>query len=256
MPLDTIEPGAAPLGADLVPTREEDMVAQLPEALRTGHWYCDLHHAMFIILLNRAVRAARERRSRLTEHFVDTLTVYWLVHSLMEEEGMALQVGDGKTPVEEAEAHCRAHVGITKWWYAHVLAPFKAAPEDFAGLGEALRAFYDMVVAHIAEIDQGTYGAASPLSEDDRTLEVAHIALSGLPLSPLMPGCDDVLKALAPYMRQALSDRSMAPGAREPLRRLALAGHAEPLWRGGKGAFRDVFLKRYGTVTTGSRSAA
>lgn len=256
MPFDSLGPGAAPLGADLVLTREEDMVAQLPDALRTGHWYCDLHHAMFIILLNRAVKAAREGRGRLVEYFVDTLTVYWLVHSLMEEEGMALQVTDGKTSVDEAESHCRAHVGITKWWYAHVLEPFKTDPSDYATVGAGLRKFYDMVVDHIATVDQGTYGADSGLNEDDRTLEVAHIALSGLPLSPLMPGCDDVLKALAPYMRKALADRSMAPGAREPLRRLALAGHAEPLWRGGKGSFRDVFLQRHGTLGGRPRTAA
>ncbi|MFA7432016.1 MAG: hypothetical protein WCZ23_17815, partial [Rhodospirillaceae bacterium] len=180
------------------------LVSQLPDHLRTQHWYCDLHHAMFLILLTKGAEALNSGNRRLAEYFIDTVTVYWLVHSLMEEESMAGGRADNILSAELVERHTMAHVMITKWWHTNVLAPFKDGA-DAAFVQANVVKFYHMVIKHISEIDQLTFGVESGLTQREVTRMVKRLAESGLPLSPYMPGCRTLLDVLAPYMSQRLS---------------------------------------------------
>lgn len=220
------------------------IVRVLPAGLRTNHWYCDLHHSMFLILLSRAEDALINQKQSLSEHFIDTITIYWLIHSLMEEEGMALQFSRNVTPHADASAHAAAHVQITRWWNVNVLTPFKTGTASALHLRAALNRFFELVVKHITTMDQHSYGVNSPLTEHDISLEVAHIAESGLPLSPFMAGCSTLLSMLAPYMSKSLASRSISPLSTQPMKPLHLALTELPLWDGGKGAFRDMFVRQ------------
>lgn len=217
-----------------------DIVKQLPAELRTEQWYCDLHHALFLILLHDARRFVLEGQQLLAEYFIDTTTVYWIVHSLMEEEGMVFAMHQGDIAAEHAALHAQSHVSLTRQWFRTVLDPFKAggAPDEVA---DGLYRFYDNVVHHIATIDGDTYGAGA--GRDDRSIrrEVAHLAGSGLPLSPQMAGCDTLMTILAPRMKDLLAPRSLAPTWAGPMPKLLLLDWHQPLWSGDKGAFRDVF---------------
>lgn len=237
-----------------------ELVSSLPEDLRTNHWYCDLHHAMFLILLSRGTEALAARHHRLAEYFIDTLTVYWLVHSLMEEEGMAGARAEGTLDTDLVAHHTRTHVLITQWWHRNVLAPFKDGA-DHAFVQENMARFHGMVIRHIAEIDQGTFGTDSTLGPQDISRMIKRLAQSGLPLSPHMPGCGALLEILAPTMSRRLSDRVLGIGQAAPLGPLTLSDYSDRLWTGGKGAFRDVFVSRYLEVSariarTGRAAAA
>lgn len=225
------------------------ILRNLPASLRTNHWYCDLHHSMFLILLSRADEAMTNGKRHLCEYFVDTITIYWLIHSLMEEEGMALQISRGTTTEEQAAQHAAAHVAITRWWNANVLTPFKNGTASNLDMRTVLQAFFNRVVKHIETMDQHSYGVHSTLNERDISREVAHIASSGLPLSPFMPGCTSLLQTLAPYMQHELNQHTLAPASHNPLKPLNLTKTTSPMWDGGKGAFRDLFIRQYAPNT-------
>jgi hypothetical protein len=240
-----VEQLVSELGYDDATLDQTEIARSLPPELRTNHWYCDLHHSMFLILLSRADQALTEGRRPLAENYIDTLTIYWILHSLMEEEGMALQIQTDPSRRQHASDHAKAHVMITRWWRAQVLDPFKNGTASDDQTRRALRAFFKRVVSHIATMDQETYGTRSTLDERAISREVAHIATCGLPLSPFMPGCTDMLRSLAPRMRGSLSASALTPLAKEPLKPLALVSMAEPLWDDGKGAFRDIFTRQH-----------
>lgn len=226
---------------------QSKILRTLPADLRTHHWYCNLHHSMFLILLSRADDALLNQKRHLCEHFIDMVTVYWVIHSLMEEEGMAMQITRGITTQEHAAAHAEAHVKVTRWWNANVLVPFKNGTASNLQLRAALGRFFNLVVQHISTMDQQAYGTNSSLVERDISREVAHIAASGLPLSPFMAGSQNLMDTLAPYMRQMMGKSSIAPAAGSPLKPLKLVKSSAPLWNGGKGAFRDLFVRNHGT---------
>lgn len=220
---------------------------RLPEDLKTKHWYCDIHHAMFLILLERGSTAAAQENMELARYFVDTITVYWLVHCMVEEEGMALELSQGLISADTARAHAESHVGIAKWWNANVFAPLVEGRISGADLSAILKKFLGFVIKHITEVDQNSYGTGAGLGEEAMIHEMAHLGLSGLPLSPQMGGCAALARDLAPFMSQHISAASLPPSAQGPLKTLHLSGWTEPLWTGGKGAFRDVFIAKNGT---------
>lgn len=248
-----VEQLVSDLGYDNNTLDQTEIARSLPPELRTNHWYCDLHHSMFLILLSRADQALKESRRPLAENYIDTLTIYWILHSLMEEEGMALQIQADPSRREHASEHAKTHVLITRWWRANVLDPFKNGTASDEQTCRALRAFFKRVVTHITTMDQETYGTRSSLDERAISREVAHIATCGLPLSPFMPGCTDLLRSLAPRMRSSLAASALTPLAKQPLKPLALVSMNEPLWHGEKGAFRDIFTRLH--RSPGSRAA-
>lgn len=247
--------GLAPKTALL--STASDIGRRLPEDLKTQHWYCDIHHAMFLILLERGATAALSGNMALARYFVDTITVYWLVHCMIEEEGMALEMSLGLTSPDVARAHAESHVNIAKWWNSNVFAPLVEQRIGGPDLAAILKTFLGFVIKHITEVDQASYGTGASLGEEAMIHEMAHLGLSGLPLSPQMTGCAALARDLAPFMSQHINETSLPPSAQGPLKTLQLAAWPEPLWTGGKGAFRDVFISKNGVLRpTGKGTAA
>lgn len=225
------------------PGNDVAIAKALPENLRTNHWYCDLHHSMFLILLVNAATAMEENRPQLAKYFIDTVTIYWIEHSLMEEEGMALSLDADLVEAPSVERHARSHVGLTRWWWNAVVVPFDTEGTPPRIIRDALHKFYRMVIQHIQEFDQPTYGKESGHSDVSVCSEIAHLANSGLPLSPQMPGTHSLMQVLAPQMMKTMSTKSLADCAGQPGKPLNLTSNTAPLWTGGKGAFRDVLIK-------------
>lgn len=230
-------------------TPATDITKTLPAELRTEQWYCDLHHALFLILLHDARRFVLNGDKVLAEYFIDTTTVYWVIHSLMEEEGMAFALVHGEVAQDHVARHAQAHVALTRQWFRTVVEPFKAGAPA-AQTADGLHRFYDGVVHHIATLDRDTYGAGAERPKKAIRREVAHLARTRLPLSPQMAGCETLMGLLAPRMKATLAPRSVAPGWAAPLPELTLIGWTAPLWTGDKGAFHDIV-----TAKTATRAA-
>lgn len=189
----------------------------LPDHLRTGNWYCDLHHSMLIILAKRLKTACLQDRVISADYFIDNLTLYWVLHCLMEEDAIAQAVDRGLADTAVAAAHGKAHEVILRFWLDRVFMPFKgsAAP---ATLIYPVEVFYDRVLQHITDEDQGMYGTHSEISSADHQTIVARLAEGRLPLSPYMTGAVELLNRLEPRACGLLNVRSLAPSSKEPLR--------------------------------------
>lgn len=194
----------------------------LPSALRTGHWYCDLHHSMLIIMFERLVPALRNNEPIVSGYFVDTMTPYWLLHCLMEEEGFAHALAHGKVAQDLVDRHAAAHLRLLETWRDDVFMPFKMRSADTAALADAAQRYYSGVLRHIETFDQDTYGAASGHDAISRSREIAHIAQAGLPLSPFMAGAMNTTRQLAPDLAAALAPRPHQPHGTPP--KLAAGG--------------------------------
>lgn len=188
------------------------MTNQLPDHLRTDHWYCDLHHAMLVIMFKRLIPALRGGNRRQSAYFVDNLTMYWLLHCLMEEEGFAHAVVQGRTTQELVDRHALAHVKLMESWRDNVFLPFKEAAATPEALAQAADGYYHAVLRHIETMDQETYGSNSDHDATSRREEIAHIAQSGLPLSPFMEGAMDTTRRLVPKLAVALAPRAIGSG--------------------------------------------
>jgi len=213
----------------------------LPDALRTHHWYNDLHHAMFLILFVNAFNALKKSSTSTIENYVDNITIYLFVHFLMEEEGMVFSVKHHGLCGDAVHAHARTHVHFVRWWNENVYKTFKAAPEDRVPVHEAMLTFCEQLIDHIDTVDMKTYGLAQRTEKISRN-EIAHMSRCGLPLSPFMPGALKVMELLAPTMFKRLNPASVSPAAEQPLSNIRLMEPNKQLWDGDKGAFRDVFL--------------
>lgn len=179
----------------------------LPQHLRTNHWYCDLHHAMLVIMFKRLVPALRGGNRRQAAYFVDNMTMYWLLHCLMEEEGFAHAVASGRTEAAVVERHAQAHLHLMRNWGDTVFLPFKTNAADSETLARAADGYYEAVLRHIATLDQETYGVDSAHDIESRRTEIAHLAQVGLPLSPFMAGAMDATRRVLPSMALALEPR-------------------------------------------------
>lgn len=203
----------------------------ITDDLRTGHWYCDLHHSMLVIMFERLVPALREGRTRVVTYFIDNLTVYWLVHCLMEEEGFAHAYGRDLADQALIDRHAAAHFHLMERWRDQVFRPFKSGPYDFTALAEVADGFYRSVLHHIATADQETYGRGSTHDSDTRRSEIAHLATVGLPLSPYMAGALDTARHLAPDMVGVLDQRNIRENARAASPRFLDGGPTKGLRR-------------------------
>lgn len=185
------------------------MTDHLPDHLRTDHWYCDLHHAMLVIMFKRLVPALRGGNRRQATYFVDNMTMYWLLHCLMEEEGFAHAVAAGRTSADLVDCHAQAHVDLMRSWGETVFMPFKTGTADANVLADAADGYYHAVLHHIETLDQETYGTGSGHDTNSRRTEIAHLAQVGLPLSPFMNGAMDATRRVVPSMALALDPRGV-----------------------------------------------
>ncbi len=192
------------------------MTDVLPAHLRTDHWYCDLHHSMLVIMFKRLIPALRGGNRQQSTYFVDTMTMYWLLHCLMEEEGFAHAVARGRVDQALIDAHAGAHLKLMLSWRDDVFLPFKEGNTDRETLAVAADGYYKAVVHHIETFDQQTYGTESGHDAGSRREEIAHIAQAGLPLTPFMDGAMDTTRRLMPQMAVALAPRPSKGAATPP----------------------------------------
>lgn len=192
------------------------MTNVLPDHLRTDHWYCDLHHAMLVIMFKRLVPALRGDNRHQAAYFVDNVTMYWLLHCLMEEEGFAHAVTQGRVEQALVDRHAQAHLKLLESWRDSVFLPFKQGTTNRETLARAADGYYQAVLHHIETMDQDTYGTASAHDSKSRRQEIAHIATAGLPLSPFMDGALDTTRRLIPQMAVALNKRGVTGAGKAP----------------------------------------
>lgn len=191
------------------------MTDVLPAHLRTEHWYCDLHHSMLVIMFKRLIPALRGGNRQQSTYFVDTMTMYWLLHCLMEEEGFAHALARGRVAQALVDAHAGAHLKLMLNWRDEVFLPFKEGSVDRETLAVAADGYYKAVMQHIETFDQQTYGIESAHDARSRSEEIGHLAMAGLPLTPFMDGAMDTTRRLFPKMALALAPRP-AKGAVKP----------------------------------------
>lgn len=210
-----------PRGAEIIRLAKDQM--RLPSHLRTDHWYNDWQHAVFIITFDHLMQALQRDRVAVADRLIDKLTTYLFVHFLCEEEGMAWAqtqgcLGDGKM-----QSHQALHLRFLDYWHEAIQRPFKTGALGGRRLGIKIQDFYDKVLSHIDDEDQTTYGLKTNRGEGVRLDEVAHIAQSGLPLSPNSPGALAVVAACNPACGRLLRQDALPTLAKSPLRRLTLA---------------------------------
>ncbi|GAA0574769.1 hypothetical protein [Caenispirillum bisanense] len=221
--------------------RALEAILQVPEHLRTDHWYNDIQHAMLVILFRHLLRAVRENCPRRSRILTDVATLYLWVHFLDEEEGMAWGVARGLIDADLVADHARQHRRFLDHWRDAVLVPYVAG--DLAGeeYYQAVAAFYALVLRHIGNTDQPTYGRASEHAPHHRA-EISHVAATGLPLSPFMQGALQVVRQDDRVVADCLDLRLMGPQARQSVAAVAMEPGVTRLLPDGSG-LRDRVMR-------------
>lgn len=214
---------------------------RLPEALRTNHWYNDWQHAVFIILFDHLVTAERHGKRQMTDRHMDKLTVYMFVHFLCEEEGMTWSVGEGHLEADMLKSHQGLHVMFLDYWHRNIQGPYKQGHLGGRALIDKVEDFYHKVLEHIENADQATYGVKSNRTARATQTEIAHIAQTGLPLSPNMRGAGAVVSRCCDSTYALLKRELLPRDANSPLRQLSLV-KAQALARND--TLRDRFVTR------------
>jgi len=223
---------------------QEALNKYLPVELRSDHWFNDLHHTMLLILFSDLKRSVARGRSGQQEYYVDTITVYWVIHCLMEEEGFSHALLNGVVTRELIAEHAKAHKELLLWWSDNVVTPFKAGALLGASLSAASEQFLQHVLAHIKAMDMTTYGEDSQRAQSQIISEVAHIAKTGLPLSPYMQGAVSLIRSLLPNVAASLSPASLTPRSMEPVGSLRLSRYRNALCNEARSGFRDLLISR------------
>lgn len=208
-------------GADIITLAQAQM--RLPEHLRTEHWYNDWQHAVFIITFDHLMQALRRDHTAVAERLIDKLTVYLYVHFLCEEEGMAWALSNGAAVEGKISQHQAFHVRFLDYWHDSIQRPFKTGDLTGRRLAIKIQDFYEKVLHHIDEEDQTTYGCRSGRVAGLCLDEAAHIAQSGLPLSPNSPGAVAIVQACSSQSAGLLRREALPIKAVEPMRLLKLA---------------------------------
>lgn len=216
-------------------------IQQVPEHLRTDHWYNDIQHAMLVILFRHLLRAVREKCPRRSRILTDAATLYLWVHFLDEEEGMAWGVARGLIDADLVADHARQHRRFLDHWRDAVLAPHVAGALTGAAYYEAVAKFYALVLRHIGTTDQPTYGRASDHGPHHRA-QISHVAATGLPLSPFMPGAFQVVRQDDAAVAGCLDLSLMGPQARQSLPAVAMETGVSRLVPDGSG-LRDRVMR-------------
>lgn len=207
-------------GAEIIQLAQAQM--RLPAHLRTEHWYNDWQHAVFIITFDHLMQALQRDRTAVAERLIDKLTVYLFVHFLCEEEGMAFSLQHGALAADKMRHHQGLHLRFLDYWHDAIQRPFKTGDLGGRRLALKIQDFYDKVLAHIDDEDQTTYGNKTSRSVGVGLDEIAHIAQSGLPLSPNSAGAMAIVGACSDRSFSLLRSKTLPIKAIEPLRPLLL----------------------------------
>lgn len=241
----------------LTPEQEKGLALRLgrrlPENLRTEHWFNDWQHAVFVITFDHLARSIQGRQRLMTERLLDKLTVYLFVHFLCEEEGMSWAAARGLLDGDDLARHQHQHVRYLERWHRDAQRPFRAGEINGDELAARIEEFYTAILSHIEHTDQVCYGVRSARDGASRLAEVAHVAATGLPLSPNMGGAVEVVARLSRETRALLRPDILPLRAAEPLKALGLL--AEWQGQGGTG-MRHRFLGGLNQMREDFRQAA
>lgn len=221
--------------------RALEAILEVPEHLRTDHWYNDIQHAMLVILYRHLLKAVRSGCPRRTRILTDAATLYLWVHFLDEEEGIAWSLARGHVDAELVATHAGQHRRFLDHWRDAVLAPFADGTLAGRAYYDAVAEFYDLVLRHIGGTDQPTYGRASDHEPHNRA-EICHVAGTGLPLSPFMAGALQVVRLDDSRVAGLLDVSLIGPTARALLPSVAMEPGVDRLLPGGEG-LRDRVMR-------------
>lgn len=221
--------------------RALEAILQVPDHLRTDHWYNDIQHAMLVILFRHLLKAVREGCPRRSRILTDVATLYLWVHFLDEEEGIAWSLARGHVDRDLVEAHSGQHRRFLDYWRDSVLGPFVAGTLQGPAYYDAVARYYDLVLRHIGGTDQPTYGRQSEHEPHNRA-QISHVAGTGLPLSPFMAGALQVVRLDDRRVADMLDLRLMGPLARTDLSVVAMEPAVDRLRPDGEG-LRDRVMR-------------
>lgn len=203
-----------------------EQIKDLPDELRTGHWFNDLQHGMLVVLFRNILVAVRENRPSMVTKVMDVTTAYLYTHFLAEEEGVAFSVSRGGQDAEILALHQSLHLTLLDEWTDQVLEPTRQGRLGGTALRDLVADYYQQVIDHIANTDQDCYGAALERDDINRS-EICHLSNSGVPLSPFMPGTLPLVKQMNAKAGRLINPASLpaiAQAEAKPLTLLDLGG--------------------------------
>lgn len=220
---------------------ELEAIITLPEELRSEQCYNDIQHSMLVILFRHAMKAVRAGNAVYTDLLMDNITIYLYIHFLGEEEGMVFSMDKGIYDRDTVAEHAGTHLKFLDFWMDSIFKPHKAGTLSWSKRYEALDNYYGLLIKHIDEADQATYGAKLIHDEKNHRAESAFVARSNIPLSPLMAGAFETVKHLDVNAARLIDTSKLAALALQPLPQMNLIELDEPLISTGAPCLRDRF---------------
>lgn len=232
---------------------ELEAIITLPENLRSEQCYNDIQHSMLVILFRHAMKAIRAGNRAYTDLLMDNITIYLYIHFLAEEEGMVFSMDKGIYDRDTVATHATGHLKFLDFWMDKIYKPHKSGEMAWSDHYAELENYYGLIIKHIDEDDQNTYGAKLVHDDKNHRAESAFVARSNIPLSPLMAGAFETLKQLAPDAARLIDTSKLSELALRPLPEMNLIELDEPLIASGAPCLRDRFHARM--ASQGARHA-
>ena len=223
---------------------ELEAIVTLPEELRSEQCYNDIQHSMLVILFRHAMKAVRSGNAGYTDLLMDNITIYLYIHFLGEEEGMVFSMDKGVYDRETVAEHAQTHLKFLDYWLESIFKPHKAGTLTWAERYAELDKYYGLLIKHIDEADQATYGAKLIHDDKNHRAESAFVARSNIPLSPLMVGAFDTVKQLDASAARLIDKSKLSNLALQPLPAMNLIELDKPLVEEGTPCLRDRFHAR------------
>ncbi len=232
--------------------RRLEALTALPESLRTDQCYTDLQRRMFVVLFRHCMAAIREGKANLCENCLDLISTFLYIHFTDEEEGLVFSmVRWADYDRQQLANHMELHLSFLAYWRDSIYGPAKRGELAGQKLYGAVGHYYSLIIKHIDDNDQNTYGLNAGDRCDRNRTAISHLARCGLPLSPYMPGAYDLVAYLEPEVAAALgremlplkangSSQRMTLTPCEPLlggRSLRDRAYARAQWMGGSPAW-------------------
>lgn len=226
-----------------------EAIITLPEELRSEQCYNDIQHSMLVILFRHAMKAIRAGNRVYTDLLMDNITIYLYIHFLAEEEGMVFSMSKGIYDRDVIAAHTGLHITFLDFWMDNIYKPHKTGQMPWSSHYSALDNYYGMLIKHIDDQDQSTYGTKLVHDDKNHRAESAFVARSNIPLSPLMVGAVETVRILNPEAAKLLNTDKLSDMAMRPLPKMNLIELDKPLIQGGRPCLRDRFHARMGETS-------
>jgi len=233
-----------------------ESIITLPDHLRSEQCYNDIQHSMLVILFRHGMKAVRAGNAAYTDLLMDNITIYLYIHFLAEEEGMVFSMEKGIYDRETVSEHTNTHIKFLDFWMNDIYKPHKSGKSTWSDRYNGLEKFYSLLIKHIDEVDQETYGAKLIHDDKNHRAESAFVARSNIPLSPMMAGAYDTVKQLEPEAARLINTSKLSDLAMKPLPQMNLIELDEPLISTGTPCLRDRFHAKVAYTGTSTRISA